>query len=669
MFLGDAEVYITNWSVSNGAINISIIADVLKLVANKCSFKFTFTADLLAIATKIDKVQEGINPQLFGSDDQEIKDKDNENWYIIYNSDYDLTAPKPETAHGVISTYLCKDNGFYTMIKTSSNFIKLLSSDLEDGISYVIDNLDTSGRLRTVRCKNIDGQEIATTGTHEGQGSNVYWDDCILLTKDGHNIRIAKLSFEQHASTKRVRVDVKGRSSEVTLSSNSNFVIYKYDGPEIHTGVHDTLRYEINRSELYPFGDTPTQQYVISIDDVDKTKGTLFKIIKLPYCPIDYTIDENGRYIFDNDISISADNLELGGKLLKVSKNYEFGRTLKTNIENPLLKSHERRTIIATPNDIKDIKNETKLLNSEFYRPKFIYDSFSKDFDLEKLKDMNFKDTIDIEYKPSRVYNSNFLIKFPEYQTDDYDDEDYNNILICSRNNEVPIYSSGYLDYIRNGYNYDVKNKNTALGYSIAGGTISALTSGLTLGIPFAKGYQGTRYGQAFDLLHPDATPAQLLRKAKIRGGINEVGGSQFLTSTALSMGAGAASTILGTIAANTQAERNIDQKVESLRNTSISVSSNDDIDLLEAYSNNRAKLKTYKVSDKTKKDLFDLFYYTGYSCNDMMIPNTTSRYWFNYIQCEPVFKQRFNTYDNFMADMKLRYAQGVTIYHEHFGE
>ena len=64
-----------------------------------------------------------------------------------------------------------------------------------------------------------------------------------------------------------------------------------------------------------------------------------------------------------------------------------------------------------------------------------------------------------------------------------------------------------------------------------------------------------------------------------------------------------------------------------------------------------------------------DLFYYTGYKHNKLEKPNLTSRYWFNFIQCSPVFNEEgASPYNDYIDDIKARYEAGITVYHSHNG-
>ena len=51
----------------------------------------------------------------------------------------------------------------------------------------------------------------------------------------------------------------------------------------------------------------------------------------------------------------------------------------------------------------------------------------------------------------------------------EYEQEDYDRLIYVNRNNEVSTYDNAYLNYIRTGYNYDVKNKNRNIASSILG--------------------------------------------------------------------------------------------------------------------------------------------------------------------------------------------------------
>ena len=147
-----------------------------------------------------------------------------------------------------------------------------------------------------------------------------------------------------------------------------------------------------------------------------------------------------------------------------------------------------------------------------------------------------------------------------------------------------------YINYLRNGYNYDLKSKERQ---DVAGGVGIGLSAAALVGsiALTASGY-GTAAGVA---------------------GI--VGSVTSLVSSSVNYAK--------TVAQN---EQNIAQKLSEARNQAVSVQNADDVDLLNAYSGNRAKLCTYKITDRMKKALYDLFWFCGYSTQEQKVPDIDTR-------------------------------------------
>ena len=107
-----------------------------------------------------------------------------------------------------------------------------------------------------------------------------------------------------------------------------------------------------------------------------------------------------------------------------------------------------------------------------------------------------------------------------------------------------------------------------------------------------------------------------------------------------------------------------IASKLEQLKNQAVSVESSDDIDLLEVYSNNKAKLTEWRCSDNMRKAIYDLFYYCGYATNEMKIPTLNTRMHFNFIQAELELNETNNLPDFVVNDLIERFKNGVTVMH-----
>ena len=108
--------------------------------------------------------------------------------------------------------------------------------------------------------------------------------------------------------------------------------------------------------------------------------------------------------------------------------------------------------------------------------------------------------------------------------------------------------------------------------------------------------------------------------------------------------------------------------KLANLAAQSTAVMGSDDVDLLSYYNGNRLEIKKYDTISQQKEALYKLFFYCGYSHNVIAKPNIRSRYWFNFIQCKPIFNEEGATpYNDYLDDVKSRYQAGVTVYHHHY--
>lgn len=383
-----------------------------------------------------------------------------------------------------------------------------------------------------------------------------------------------------------------------------------------------------------------------SFNDADRTDPKLIKIINVPYCPVNI---ENSNLLFDdvsNQLTLSIQNIGTAeNPQWKGQFDPSFNNNIVLNINqnNNIREAYSPLSPMLVPVNPNVAANrndlyESKLYHSDFYQCKFIYDSFDYTFRLELLNTTNIDNNsykniknLNTDYSVSNTVGSAFGFKFNSYFPLKKEFQNYN-VLLVNRNNEMAIYNNNYLNYIRNGYNYDVKNKQTR-----------EITTGIGTGLGIAQTVAGialaaSGYGSG-------------LGAGLIVSGIATTAGS--LTSA---------------ISGAVQADRTMQQKLEQAKNQAASVQGSDDIGLLKWYANNNlCKLMKYELSDYTKQKIADLFYYCGYKCDYQELPNTNSRYWFNFIQCKPIFKEEATSpYNDYIDDIKARYEAGVTVYHHH---
>ena len=227
--------------------------------------------------------------------------------------------------------------------------------------------------------------------------------------------------------------------------------------------------------------------------------------------------------------------------------------------------------------------------------------------------------------KASNSIQSNLAFHFVTNDINYIDNADYSLYLVSTRNNEVPIYNNAYIDYLRNGYNFDRKSQTREAALTWTTTALSLVGSAVSFAL----------------------TP--------VTGGLSAAAGVGLLTSTVASIGRA--------ITATVQNESNIQKTLEQTKSQATNVSGVDDLDLLKYYGQNKVHFMKYTVSENMKKKLNDLFYYCGYAYQNYGKPNLNSRLWFNFVQCDPVF-ERYNVYNEYLDDISAHFKLGVTIFH-----
>ena len=322
--------------------------------------------------------------------------------------------------------------------------------------------------------------------------------------------------------------------------------------------------------------------------------------------------------------------------------------SLSTEFENDIGKVYLPELFLTEtpqPTQLKYFDRESKLYHSDFYNFKLVYDSFVREIALERIDTSEFSKattwdmastSISLKFKPTNTINSKFAFKI-DYSTWDeahyfaqYNQSlDYEDYLLVSRNNEETIFSNDYLNYIRTGYNYDKKTKEIERNQQLKTALTQAGTAIATAGI----------------------TPTASISLA-----------------AAVAFAGSAANTLFSISYNQKQFENSMQSKLNDLAAQSTVVMGSDDVDLLSYYNGNRLEIKKYDTISQQKEALYKLFFYCGYSHNVLAKPNIRSRYWFNFIQCKPVFNEEGATpYNDYLDDVKSRYQAGITVYHHHY--
>lgn len=589
------------------------------------------------ISAKIDFYSENIFPMLFKTKESTMRDigyneatmlDDDLSWYLIYKA-------QSTNENSPIDIFVCSDEqkvvsgnpGGYSGERdpvadlSGMNAWYIYGGD-RDGTNY-----NTGASISfTAR----DGQHTLTLTSSQ----------CVIIEK--RYIYLYSVGSTGSTEVAIYRAPAFKRFRKVIF--NGVYVVRKstYHADNQLTTLTPTIISGFSVDSSFPTGQQ--DQTIGAISEIDRTDPTLLKIIKLPYCPINLiqsggdlgfiTLPANwgvkqGTGSFPTLIHYTHPNLteafrkevELHGSNASLPNPYFNIFTGPTNNQ------------LAVLNSTRDDNWETKLKHSDYFQRKFVYDSFAYIFRAEY---MNYQassvGTWMVVFYTTATMNSKMYFRFYDEGfvadisaiTLKTDIQDYSGILYIARNNELPIFNSAFLNYIRTGYNYDVKTKNRQLASNIVGGVLS--TAGAV---------------------------------------VSAVAGGPVGVAGAVALGIGATTKFYNAISQTAQAEQNIQKQLKSSEMQGLSVIGGDDVDLMSEFTDgNKAKLVQYEVSEKMKKCLADLFYYCGYIGNFQGVPDVSSRVWFNFVQADVVYNYEQNFTQELVDELTKKYNEGITYLH-----
>lgn len=395
-------------------------------------------------------------------------------------------------------------------------------------------------------------------------------------------------------------------------------------------------------------------KYLGDISQLNKTDSRLVKVIECPYCPIEYSYNySTGVYEFDRSLfSHESEN-----EFPKYLRTYELGkelpeRAIRAAVEFNFRTQLKKATIEAMKTEPRAaFLDDPKLFTSAYYSPVLVYDSFSKQIKFEELAvgsryaaaGTYCETSIEITFKQSANISSACMFNAKTVPTSqgrfDYmrfkeGQDNFPFVLPASRNNEVALFSSEYLNYLKNGYNYEKKKREESLAFQ---GTMAGLQ---TLGAVLSFALSGA------------------------------TGGTSAVAGVGLTMGAATTFASMGMSAH--QSGQEMEQKINLLKAQSYSVSGIDDLDLFNGYGGNKAQLNVYKLRHCDESKVAARFHYFGYAIDEYGDPNSLgfldNRYNFNYLKADPVFRSGFIEQE-YLDEIAERIRAGITIFHRRFYE
>ena len=382
--------------------------------------------------------------------------------------------------------------------------------------------------------------------------------------------------------------------------------------------------------------DVDDLERIVAESDIDRTALGLKKAICLPYRPFDR---DDAGYLPEGCFVVA-------GKILLARDDLESTISFTPKGRDLRLPYMTAKPTEKTDGKASALQLEPKVYSSEFRFAKIVYDSFSivlkgeeSYFNTNLSEIGNDKIVFKFFASPSMVSEFDLtLYSWPGYSAEEFIlspiwGEDYPLHLIINRNNETPVYTSAYLDYLRTGYNYDLKSQAVQLGMQGLGIAISAINAGVGIAATFATG----------GLAAPYAVSAS----------------TGFLSSIAN----------IGKNAAENQ--RGNAQRLKELQAQGASVAGNSDFAVSKRYTKNRVSLETYSVEPRLINAARSFFYLKGYATDEIKAPNCHTRAHFDFVECDPVFQpEALSLFPKWMLDLiadDLR--QGVTFLHPVSGD
>lgn len=583
-------------------------------IASMSSGTIKVTNDIHRI---IDKNNEDINPILYKMDnDIEVVDGNSvgTKWNLVYRN---ANNPTPDDLANPVECYLVPEER--KEIKYGTTLTGRINPlDLEEGVYYYVNEWELGFDIHN-SFTNSDGNQIADS---DGDKGFVFWR--IDENTIGYRITFYGTWNELY----EVVFDVIHQTSYIDVSQ-----------PTFRYGKNpDTL---ISLLKTYPYNyhqNVPVEWYsgyswewstgvltttLNAMGEWDKTDAKLIKIIKLPYIPADIPLDE-GLLVPTQTFAVTTINGLVAIKLQDL--NYKWLNHIDSDQISPI------KEVLDCGDTIFQTKDyESKMYNSEFFIKKYVYDSFAlpiimENVDYGKYASENPNGVLNVNFYATSTINSRFAFEVVDYVCT-HGDGDYYRWLIIARNNEATLYNVAYINYIRTGFNYDVKNKDVSNAMSWA---------------TFGAGLVGT-IGSIIGAVYS--------------GGI--------AIPMAVGLGTTTAMSLMNAINTTNKNERDLAQKQDQLKQQSANVRGSDDFDLMYRYNGNQLLIMEYKPSDAMVSLLNRLFYYTGYRTNIYGVPVTNTRKDFNYLMCNPVFNI-FNKNINkeLEAQLYLLFKTGVTYIH-----
>ena len=642
-------------SITSNALSITPVIAGGKITLNVVHYNPNERIDITVNATVvmpktyqriIDPVSEGIQGLLFKKSSVDITDNNNLKWFLIYKN---LNAVDP-TEVNPVNPIIVELRASEQIVVKQYSYFTIETADLNDN-DYILITAVMNDLLPVPSSQGATNQHAITVDGY--LAGDFQFKNYIRTEIDDNGLITYGTVIYKKSGTMYMANAWFTNSGSGYIDAPVLAWVKAVDSIDIDSNalLGSSLKYYkgtfVNDSDMLQYKGTPNVTQALSLAGpwsippiyaLDRSDSKLIKIIECPYCPSGLSMNGN-NYVIGKGWEVTQDGL-LDVVTLK-DINSDLINNIDTDIESPIKELYAKSLTISTSAS-RDDDNESKLFHSDYFQNKIVYDSFNYMIALENLDIDNaifnkaVPDLFKIDWVTANTINSRFLAIFPQLKYA-RSVQDFDNVLYINRNNELPIFNSTYLNYLRAGYNYDVKQKNAAIEKANDDLMLSIITGAAKIGAGVVTGAIFGNVGGA------------------IAGGV----------TAAIGVAASTYQQYHNAAYSIARQEDSIAQKLVQSRAAATSVSAADDVNLLNQYCS-LPKCMKYTVGENFKKAIADLFYYCGYKRDIQGSPNFTSRYWFNFVAAELVIATTNNIPADIMNDIVAKFKDGVTVLHHH---
>lgn len=589
---------------SSGVISLNAPSSAGTLLSQDIDVTFEELSPT-TVYRKVDREEEDIVPTLFTKSAEAIEDSNSAitglKWYLIYDTEYTDGADNTP-----VTCYCRADSPVSVYLGGGDNSLPFEEFEIGKFYFCYIDYTDTTSSITFT-----DDGSNTYVATNSGSPNRM-----VVIYRNETSFYITEWTFTYDANHNLLIVSsfTFRETGYITVSTSSSISFNVME--ELQTMGTLSSSSFAGGASIQPYSSTIAT--IPAISSLDRTDSSLIKIVELPYAPFTTSIYSGTTIRLPTGWVYTSNGLKL------ITLNQEFQRGVNSISLDDIF-TVDISSISET--DVHSSTYESKLYHSSFYANKLVYDTNSYLLKPELITPAGSV-TESIQFKPANTISSNLAFRIDLSNCEYTAITDFANFIISNRDNEIPLYNSEYLNYIRYGRKYDVATSERQLATSL-------VSAGVTTAGAIAV-----------------ATMASNPYTAGI--------------ALAVSL-AGSIISIASTAKANAQS---IAQKEEQLANQTATVRGNNDLNIFKWYSNNSLYHIIYEPSENMKNAIYNMFRLAGYACSEYAIPSLNTRIWYNYIQCEPVFnKTNSTTYQAFVDEIKYRLQLGATVFHNRNNE